>query len=218
MRKPVRTLLLVALGVLPLMAAMSMMALTARGRAGSPGDSTAPGVLEGEVFSIAPNGERYLIPGAQVKLLPEEPELRPLEAASDATGQYRIETVPPGRYRLAAESGGMKADEQWVVVSAGETLTVNIELKLAVVKQSVEVSATVEGIDTSESSATGTVESAPIEDAPKLNARFTDVLPLLPGVVRGPDGLINMKGARTTQSGSLVNGQRRAVRWSTAPT
>ena len=31
------------------------------------------------------------------------------------------------------------------------------------------------------------------------------MLPLIPGVVRGPDGLINMKGARTSQGGSLVN-------------
>ena len=31
------------------------------------------------------------------------------------------------------------------------------------------------------------------------------MLPLIPGVVRGPDGLINMKGARASQGGSLVN-------------
>ena len=31
------------------------------------------------------------------------------------------------------------------------------------------------------------------------------MLPTLPGVVRGPDGRINIKGARTTQSGALVN-------------
>ena len=31
------------------------------------------------------------------------------------------------------------------------------------------------------------------------------MLPLVPGVVRGPDGLINMKGARSSQAGYLVN-------------
>ena len=31
------------------------------------------------------------------------------------------------------------------------------------------------------------------------------LLPLIPGVVRGPDGLINMKGARASQGGTLVN-------------
>jgi hypothetical protein len=40
---------------------------------------------------------------------------------------------------------------------------------------------------------------------PTLNERFEDLLPLLPGMVRGPDGLINMKGARSSQNGSLVN-------------
>jgi hypothetical protein len=40
---------------------------------------------------------------------------------------------------------------------------------------------------------------------PNLNKRFEDLLPLIPGVVRGPDGLINTKGARSSQGGSLVN-------------
>src|SRR5208337_4444520 len=35
--------------------------------------------------------------------------------------------------------------------------------------------------------------------------RFENLLPLVPGVVRGPDGRINLKGARATQSGALVN-------------
>ena len=40
---------------------------------------------------------------------------------------------------------------------------------------------------------------------PNQNERTESVLALVPGVVRGPDGRINMKGARNTQSGALVN-------------
>jgi outer membrane receptor protein involved in Fe transport len=40
---------------------------------------------------------------------------------------------------------------------------------------------------------------------PNLNERFERLLPLIPGVVRGPNGVINMNGARSSQSGSLVN-------------
>jgi hypothetical protein len=40
---------------------------------------------------------------------------------------------------------------------------------------------------------------------PNVDERFQSLLPLIPGVVRGPNGLINMKGARTSQNGSLVN-------------
>jgi hypothetical protein len=38
-----------------------------------------------------------------------------------------------------------------------------------------------------------------------VNERFESSLPLIPGVVRGPDGHVNLKGARNTQSGVLVN-------------
>jgi hypothetical protein len=40
---------------------------------------------------------------------------------------------------------------------------------------------------------------------PLSNEQFIDTLPLVPGVVRGPDGLINIKGARSNQSDLRVN-------------
>jgi hypothetical protein len=40
---------------------------------------------------------------------------------------------------------------------------------------------------------------------PNIDEHFESLLPLVPGVVRGPNGLINMKGARSSQNGSLVN-------------
>jgi len=45
-----------------------------------------------------------------------------------------------------------------------------------------------------------------LNNAPNKDERFDSVLPLIPGVVRGPDGLISMKGARASQGGSLING------------
>ena len=39
----------------------------------------------------------------------------------------------------------------------------------------------------------------------RLNQDFQDALPMLPGVVRGIDGLIRIKGGRTNQANTLVN-------------
>ncbi len=50
-----------------------------------------------------------------------------------------------------------------------------------------------------------TVTSDTLRDAPNTNERFESALPLIPGVVRGPDGRVNLKGSRNTQSGALVN-------------
>ena len=37
-----------------------------------------------------------------------------------------------------------------------------------------------------------------LHDAPKANRSFEDVMPLIPGVLRGPSGEINMSGARAS--------------------
>src|SRR4030095_3237608 len=44
-----------------------------------------------------------------------------------------------------------------------------------------------------------------MKPVPLFNEQFVDTLPLVPGVVRGPDGLINIKGARSNQSDLRVN-------------
>ncbi|HJU94145.1 MAG TPA: TonB-dependent receptor, partial [Pyrinomonadaceae bacterium] len=44
-----------------------------------------------------------------------------------------------------------------------------------------------------------------LRDAPLIDQKFQDALPLLPGVVRGPDGNLNIKGTRPSQSGILVS-------------
>src|SRR2546421_7696929 len=41
--------------------------------------------------------------------------------------------------------------------------------------------------------------------APIANQRFQDALPLIPGVVRGPDGLLNISGTRSNQSALTFN-------------
>ena len=52
---------------------------------------------------------------------------------------------------------------------------------------------------------TETINEKVIRDAPNTNERFDTLLPLVPGVVRGPDGHVNLKGASSTQNGALVN-------------
>ena len=117
-------------------------------------------------------------------------------------------SVPDGCYQVMATSEGLKGQGEETCVSTSDGVTsLAVEMKLdVVVNETMDVSATQEeGLETTESSASGTVESSTLEHAPNVNERFESALPLLPGVVRGPDGKINMKGARDTQSGALVN-------------
>src|SRR4029079_2882994 len=56
-----------------------------------------------------------------------------------------------------------------------------------------------------ESTTPSVITNEALRDAPLVDQKFQDALPLLPGVVRGPDGNLNIKGTRPTQSGILVS-------------
>ena len=85
----------------------------------------------------------------------------------------------------------------------GDEVNVPLELKPSEVTSSVVVKA--DQADIKDSAPTETVSAKTLREAPNVNERFESSLPLIPGVVRGPDGHINLKGARNTQSGALVN-------------
>jgi hypothetical protein len=171
------------------------------------------GQLQVEVFGVDLSGERYYVPAAKVVVTPvpgspdaEKLSPAPRESLADANGKAVL-SLPCSCYQVAATSEGLKGQADKIcLTSSGTAVNLALEMKLdVVVEETIEVSATQEGLETTESSASGTVESSTLEHAPNVNERFESVLPLLPGVVRGPDGLINMKGARATQNGALVN-------------
>jgi hypothetical protein len=160
------------------------------------------GSIAGEIFNVGPDGQRAVVPGAQIKL--SGPVERQTE--SDATGQFRFELVPPGHYTAEAATPGL-AGKLSVDVVAGETSAAAIPLELTAVTSSVTVNATETGVPavSDQSSQSTTINQSAVDAAPNRNDRVESLLPLVPGVVRGPDGRINMKGARSTQGGWLVN-------------
>lgn len=159
--------------------------------------SSNPGSIKGLVLVVDSSGDSY-VPGALVTL--NGPVN--LQAESDATGQYSFPSVLPGTYTIQATAPGLEA-QQLVIVNTGEAIEVSLRLQIA--NTTTNVAVTASAGDTDLTTTTQTVEQKTIEDAPNADQKFESLLPLVPGVVRGPDGRINMKGARNTQSGALVN-------------
>jgi len=160
-----------------------------------------PGSIAGDVFTASADGQRAMVPGVHVSL--RGPVAREIE--SDAIGGYRFELVPPGRYEAQAIAPGLSGAIT-VDVAAGETAAAEIQLELTAVTDSVTVNSGDSGpLAPAASVQATTITQSTVETAPNQNERVESLLPLVPGVVRGPDGLINMKGARSTQGGWLVN-------------
>jgi Carboxypeptidase regulatory-like domain len=166
------------------------------------GQSTqqATGTIQGVVFAEDSNGARSVIPAAQIAL--DGPKR--MKTESEGEGLFAFAAVPPGSYTITAHATGMAATQRIVVV-AGATSEVNLEMKLGTVKQSVTVTASADPPEANDPPATNHVGGSTVVDAPNVDERFESLLPLVPGVVRGPDGRINLKGTRETQSSMLVD-------------
>jgi outer membrane receptor protein involved in Fe transport len=158
------------------------------------------GTVRGVVFTADADGGRSIVPGAKISLI--GPATRETEA--DAAGKYVFDALPPGSYKLKAQAPGMIAIHT-VVIAVGAVSEAPLEMKVDVVSESTTVTATADALGTEEPAGNNTVGGSAVNNVPNLNERFEGLLPLLPGVVRGPDGVINMNGARSSQSGSLVN-------------
>ena len=73
-------------------------------------------------------------------------------------------------------------------------------------KETVNVIAEAGGVDMSSSSGnTPTLTADVLKSAVRLGQDFQEALPLLPGVIRGLDGQIHIKGGRAQQTNTLVN-------------
>ena len=162
---------------------------------------TAPsaGSIRGEVVTRDEGGGPSVLAGAHLALHGAVTK----ETQSDARGDYAFDSVPPGKYSVQASAPGLTATLE-VNVKAGGTSLAPIELEIAAVTSTVTVTGSDSGaaVDSAQST---TINQTTVDNAPNQNERFDSLLPLVPGVVRGPDGRINMKGTRSTQSGWLVN-------------
>ena len=161
--------------------------------------SVAPGSIHGSVFTKAENGEPAVLPNVHIVL--HGPINK--EAQSDGQGAFAVEGLPPGMYDIEASAPGLIA-ALGVEVKPGTASVVPIDLNVAVMASSVTVTAN-DDPPIEESAQKNRIGEAVIEKAPNSNDRIESLLPLVPGVVRGPDGRINMKGAQATQAGWLVN-------------
>lgn len=158
-------------------------------------------VVDGVVRS--PDGAR--LPGAEIVLTSLHTGAEVVRALADDDGAYTLSAVPAGRYRMEVKLPGFQTASQEIVLQDGDRRTLDVEMALATLEGSVEVVAD----RTSEIQETGTSKETLagelVDIAPVQGDDYQSLLPLLPGVVRGTDGRIVMKGGTATQSGLIVN-------------
>ena len=155
------------------------------------------GRIEGTVF-VGDQGHQSYSSGT--KVLASGPVTTVTE--TNAEGKFVFVALPAGDYTVEATSPGLEGI-QTTAVEANQVAHVQLQMRPTQVNTSVTVTAN--ETDAKTPAPMETINEKTIRDAPNMNERFDTLLPLVPGVVRGPDGHINLKGASSTQSGALVN-------------
>src|SRR3954471_18691543 len=105
---------------------------------------------------------------------------------TDAEGLYRLASLPLGTYELRAElSGFTPFVNKSVEVNVGQTTDVNVDLKVAGVAESVNVTAASPLLQTGNSAVGGVVDTTKIESLPLNGRQFANLAMTIPGVGLG---------------------------------
>jgi hypothetical protein len=148
------------------------------------------------------------LPGAQVDLREQPGNTVLATTLSDGAGQVAFPDVPPGRYTLVAVRPGFVDSISTVFdVRANEVSQVLLDIQLTFTVPTVDVVAktpsptdSVQPVSMSDMLDGSLLDSSPLE-----GDDFQSLLPMLPGVVRGPDGRLRVKGGQPTQAALQVS-------------
>jgi hypothetical protein len=125
---------------------------------------------------------------------------------SNDLGRFTFYGVVYGSYEITVLLAGFETMTKKLTVEDDHPAELDIQLTLKGQSQTVTVTSEDAGIDfTSSSGGAPTLNASNLKSLVELNQDFQDALPLLPGVVRGIDGLIRISGGRTNQANTLVN-------------
>jgi hypothetical protein len=162
------------------------------------------GSIKGKVVADIPE-QRRILPGVVVTLSSDRLGDKKLQSVTDSEGQFDFNGLIAGDYTVAVEFSGFRKYEQKLSVQIEATVEHNILLQPVPLSESVTVTDDPTDANKTESTTPSVITTQALRDAPLIDQKFQDALPLLPGVVRGPDGNLNIKGTRPTQSGILVS-------------
>jgi len=144
----------------------------------------------GGLTGYAKDEQGGVLPGVTVTA--SGPELlTPVVAVTDTAGYYRLQNLPPGNVVLTAELTGFATfRREGILMRAGSSFTVDVEMKVGTLAETVNVSGESPMVSTGLPTKTMTVDGDLLRAAP-ISARraFSDVLDMAPGVnSRNSDG------------------------------
>jgi len=130
-------------------------------------------------------------------------------AVTDGTGQYRIESLPPGRYTTTFTLAGFSTIRREGIELTGTfTATVNVELRVGAVAETITVTSATPIVDI-QSAAQQTVLGKETMAPLPTSSNYNSFLGLVPGMTRATSGDVQFTPCSCTFSGhgSILSGR-----------
>jgi outer membrane receptor protein involved in Fe transport len=166
------------------------------------------GTLQGTVT----DAQEGALPGARVELVQAATNVGKA-AQTTSAGGYLFDFLQPGTYALTVTLQGFKtATVRNVLVEAGRTATVNVRLEVGELRETVEVAAADQPVNTATPQVSTNVHEAYIRDLPNYNRNVLGFATLQPGVevqtqfIAGGSQNLNILGTQARVNGN--RGQR----------
>jgi hypothetical protein len=110
--------------------------------------------------------------------------LAPVTSLTDASGYYRLLNLPPGTYTITAELSGFAGyRREGIVMRAGTTFSVDIEMTVGTLAETITVSGESPMLEVGRPTSVMNIDGELLRAAPVTSRRlFSDVLDVAPGV------------------------------------
>ncbi|MGH9141711.1 MAG: TonB-dependent receptor, partial [Vicinamibacterales bacterium] len=166
-----------------------------------------------QITGIIKDSSGGIIPGATVTARNVDTGLSRV-GVTDGAGEFRLPSLPPGRYSLSAELSGFGTESRPdITLVIDQTAIINFSLKPATLSETVTVTGESPIVDVTRSDVSTSVSSQQIQDLPVASRRWIDLAMLTPGTsqdnIRGQfyRGNVNVgAGGREYSNGFVVDG------------
>lgn len=138
----------------------------------------------GTILGIVSDSSGAVIAGAMVTVNNVETgAARTLTTETD--GSYRFNALPVGNYSIQASASGFETQtRRGVVLAVAQEAVINVTLSVGTQAQTVEVTAEVPQVDTTDASLGGVVTQEKIQNLPLNGRNYLDLMLFQPGVTR----------------------------------
>jgi len=140
---------------------------------------------DADILGVVQDESGGMVPGATIIARNVDTGLA-RTTTTDVQGRYRIVALPAGPYEVTAElTGFQKVVRDGVTLTIGLKATINFDMKVASVAETITVSGESPIVETSTAEVGLTFTTKTIEDLPLNGRNPTDLLLLAPGVAVG---------------------------------